>query len=116
MVFSALAGPVVDQEHIGAEVIELGPLTEVQRVLEGERVKVKQLTQPFHIGLARSREIEPEEAVFLEVPAYRALIDLRQARNPKRDTPRYILRLEHVCLMAWHETTFVSPHPYPAWL
>jgi len=54
---------VEDHEDVVLEVVELRPLAELLRVLDGERVDPEQLGDQLDVLMARRDEVEPEELV-----------------------------------------------------
>ena len=85
---AVLQRAVEDQEDVVAVVIELGALTEVQRVLQGHGVKAEELVQLLDVLLAGRGDVQPEEVVAREVVADLRLIDLAHAWHHEAESRR----------------------------
>jgi hypothetical protein len=68
---------VEDDEHVIPVLVELGALSELLRVLEGERMKAEELMQLPEIFVVRSGEVQPKETVAPQAIADPNLVDLR---------------------------------------
>jgi hypothetical protein len=73
------------QEHVVAEVIQLGALAEMLGVFQRQRVKAEELLQLREVVVAWRREIQPEKVVTLEVIADPSFVDARAAGHYERE-------------------------------
>jgi hypothetical protein len=78
--------PVEDDEGEGVVGLELGPLAEVERVLDGERVQVQHVAEQLQVLLARPLDVEPEEAL-PKLPFERGAVERAQAGTRAVDDP-----------------------------
>ena len=70
-----LLRPVVDEEHVLAEVVQLRPLAALQRVLQRQRVEPEDVFEFGDLLLARVGEVEPEVLVALQQLGDRVAVD-----------------------------------------
>ena len=88
---------VEDKEDVVAVLVELGSLSEVQSVLERERVKAEELVQLLDLLVAWRCEVEPEEMIASKVVLDGGLVDGVEAgydeREPRLSGAVWVLRL-----------------------
>ncbi len=80
--------PVVDEEHVVAEVLQLRSLAAFGQILERERVEGEDLGQRRHLGRAGIGEVEPEVLVALQKAADLVPVDaVEEAHAATLDPP-----------------------------
>ena len=76
-----------DQEHIALVLLDLGPLLERARVLDGEGVQVDQRGQFGDLVGARALVVQPHELLILDVRDDLVVLGIVEARNPQPGRP-----------------------------
>jgi hypothetical protein len=85
---------VHDEEGEVLVVLALGPLPEVRRVLERERVEPERLAEDLDIGRARAVDVEPEEPALSKPPLEGLSVEgegrgARQVEEVRRQSQRF---------------------------